>query len=103
MRLYNGNFLTVKHMLLTLQMVPHAIFQEGCKWLFCPNWHRKQYPTSGCLQGNIFRRDLFYLLDYVTRRSENWDLQKKKMVQRQIGEKCLSRVHLSITEKTLPC
>ena len=24
------------------------------------------------------RRDLFYLLDYVTRRSENWDLQKKK-------------------------
>ena len=24
------------------------------------------------------RRDLFYLLDYVTYQSENWDLQKKK-------------------------
>ena len=26
------------------------------------------------------RRDLFYLLDYVTRRSENWDLKKKKKI-----------------------
>ena len=34
----------------------------------------------------VIRRDLFYLLDYVTRRSEKSRF-KKKMVRRQIGKK----------------
>ena len=33
------------------------------------------------------RRDLFYLLDYVTRRSEKLRFVTKKMVQRQIGNR----------------
>ena len=33
------------------------------------------------------RRELFYLLDYITRRSEKFRFVKEKMVQRQIGDK----------------
>ena len=51
------------------------------------------------------RRDLFYLLDYITGQSgfaKKKKKKKKNLVQWQIGKKYLSRVHLWITEKTLP-
>ena len=49
------------------------------------SWTNYKKLNLGDILNNL-RRDLFYLLDYVTRRSEKLRF-KKKLVQRQIGEK----------------
>ena len=42
---------------------------------FVNHFGRKKHVTPS--KHIHIRRHLFYLLDYVTRRSENWDLQKR--------------------------
>ena len=56
------------------------------------------------IASNIFTKMRLYLLDYVTRRSEKWDFQNKRKIQRFcliLLQKCLLLVSSKITEKIL--
>ena len=47
------------------------------------------------------RRDHFYLLDYVTRRFEKWDLKKKKDFCLTLPQNCSFLASSEITEKLI--
>ena len=92
-----SSYVTVKYVLKGINNFHKVITSMKCAFLkYSYNWKN---VNVGLVH---IRRYPLYLLDYVTCQSINCDLLKK-MVWRQIGERCLSGTHFCITEKPWPC